>query len=393
VEVDGAEWGHDSEDEFFADFRRATGEVLYSRKFDEDCLTIQSFSSGTTMVKVEASDRAKIERVFEIFEQYASECRLDEPKQSLGVTGVTALTDPLKKTKRYSRTRFAADVIKEASTAFDKEIAARKATPPRLRLVAEVDDAEWRYDSEEEFFSGYRRGVGGALYDREIGENVLRIKVDAGGETLVAVEASHRSKIEAIFEIFERHLPESRLPDPLLRQDIVIFLGHGHGPRWRDLKDHLQDKHGFKVEAYEVGARAGHAVRDILENMLSKSSIAFLVMTAEDETAEGGRRARQNVVHEVGLFQGRLGFARGIVLLEEGAEEFSNINGIEQIRFSPGRIQETFGEVLATIRREFQSPPPQLPSDATTTGRERGPAPAGADFGSLKSAISRRDVS
>jgi predicted nucleotide-binding protein len=102
-----------------------------------------------------------------------------------------------------------------------------------------------------------------------------------------------------------------------------------------------------------VGARAGHTIRDILETMLNKCSIAFLVMTAEDETVDGGFRARQNVVHEIGLFQGRLGFTRGIVLLEEGAEEFSNISGIEQIRFSRGRIQETFGEVVATIRREF----------------------------------------
>jgi predicted nucleotide-binding protein len=87
--------------------------------------------------------------------------------------------------------------------------------------------------------------------------------------------------------------------------------------------------------------------------MLSKSSIAFLVMTGEDETPEGGMRARQNVIHEIGLFQGRLGFPRGIVLLEEGTEEFSNIHGIEQIRFCPGNIKETFGDVLATLHREF----------------------------------------
>jgi predicted nucleotide-binding protein len=87
--------------------------------------------------------------------------------------------------------------------------------------------------------------------------------------------------------------------------------------------------------------------------MLSNSSFALLVMTGEDEMSDGGLRARQNVVHEAGLFQGRLGFARAIVLLEAGAEEFSNIHGIEQIRFDKGRIKETFGDVVATIRREF----------------------------------------
>jgi hypothetical protein len=32
----------------------------------------------------------------------------------------------------------------------------------------------------------------------------------------------------------------------------------------------------------------------------------------EDATAEGSTRARQNVVHEVGLFQGCLGFSSGV---------------------------------------------------------------------------------
>jgi predicted nucleotide-binding protein len=76
-------------------------------------------------------------------------------------------------------------------------------------------------------------------------------------------------------------------------------------------------------------------------------------MTGEDAMDDGSIRARSNVIHEAGLFQGRLGFARAIILLEEGTEEFSNIHGIEQIRFSKDRIRETFGDVVATIRREF----------------------------------------
>jgi predicted nucleotide-binding protein len=87
--------------------------------------------------------------------------------------------------------------------------------------------------------------------------------------------------------------------------------------------------------------------------MLSKSSFAILVITGEDDTGAGKVRARQNVVHEAGLFQGKLGFQRAIVLLEEGVEEFSNMQGIEYIPFKKGAIKETFGDVLATLRREF----------------------------------------
>jgi predicted nucleotide-binding protein len=41
-----------------------------------------------------------------------------------------------------------------------------------------------------------------------------------------------------------------------------------------------------------------------------------------------------NVVHEAGLFQGRLGFTRAIIMLEEGCEEFSNIEGLGQLRLN-----------------------------------------------------------
>ena len=173
--------------------------------------------------------------------------------------------------------------------------------------------------------------------------------------TFVEVEASDRPKIEAVFAIFEKYADESKLPrkpKPSLPSP-TIFIGHGRSLLWRDLKDHLQDQHGFDVEAYEVGARAGHAIRDILEEMLGKSTFAILVMTGEDETKDDKLMPRMNVAHELGLFQGRLGFKRAIVLLEDGTQEFSNIHGMHQIRFPKGNIKETFGDVLATLRREF----------------------------------------
>jgi predicted nucleotide-binding protein len=77
-------------------------------------------------------------------------------------------------------------------------------------------------------------------------------------------------------------------------------------------------------------------------------------MTGEDAMQSGDLHPRLNVVHEAGLFQGRLGFNRAIVLLEQGTTEFSNIHSIEQVRFA--NIKEVFGDVVATIRREFPNP-------------------------------------
>ena len=89
-----------------------------------------------------------------------------------------------------------------------------------------------------------------------------------------------------------------------------------------------------------------------LSEMLDAAGIAFLVLTAEDEQSDGSANARQNVVHEAGLFQGRLGFTRAIVLLEEGCAEFSNIQGLGQIRFPEGRIDAAFEEVRRVVERE-----------------------------------------
>ena len=69
--------------------------------------------------------------------------------------------------------------------------------------------------------------------------------------------------------------------------------------------------------------------------------------------ANGECQARQNVVHELGLFQRHLGLNRAIPLVEKGVAVPSNISGTQEIRFAKGRFKETYGDVLAVIRREF----------------------------------------
>jgi predicted nucleotide-binding protein len=86
--------------------------------------------------------------------------------------------------------------------------------------------------------------------------------------------------------------------------------------------------------------------------MLSSTGFAFLVTTAEDEHADGSHHARENVIHEIGLFQGAHGFERAIVLLEEGCVEFSNLAGITQIRFPRGDLMARSEEIRQVLERE-----------------------------------------
>lgn len=86
--------------------------------------------------------------------------------------------------------------------------------------------------------------------------------------------------------------------------------------------------------------------------MLLHAEFAFLIMTAEDEHADSTLHARENVVHEVGLFQGKLGPRRAIILLEEGCREFSNIIGLSQLRFPKGHISAAFEDIRRVLERE-----------------------------------------
>lgn len=131
-----------------------------------------------------------------------------------------------------------------------------------------------------------------------------------------------------------------------------IFIGHGRSPEWRVLKDFVSDRLKLPWDEFNRVPVAGVTNITRLAQMLDQASFAFLLMTAEDEQADGNHHARMNVIHEVGMFQGRLGFERAIVLLEDGCEEFRNIQGLGQIRFPKGNISAIFEDVRAVLERE-----------------------------------------
>lgn len=265
----------------------------------------------------------------------------------------------MQKEKSYNGVRFAPEVIEEAFDAFTVQLAQDERNPNNEPDIVKVgfSDETWNYDTFAEFIADYSKAVSFYLHYMAKGGKSLSIQSYRSDKNVnVSVRMPTRGGIEAVFRVFERHLPASAITvdDADAEEPINIFIGHGHSSQWRDLKDHLHEHHGLKVTAYEIGPRAGLTIKEVLDRMLNDSSFALLVLTGEDEDAEGQLHARENVIHEAGLFQGALGFQRAIVLLEQGCKEFSNIHGLNQIRFSKDNIRETFGDVLATIKREFE---------------------------------------
>ncbi len=164
--------------------------------------------------------------------------------------------------------------------------------------------------------------------------------------------------LESIYEQLELYeeLPSNTQQtvskNTMNNENKKIFIGHGGSNIWLRLKDFIVDRLGLEYEEFNRISPAGKTTSDRLEKMLEKSCMAFLIMTGEDEQTDGSLHARENVIHEAGLFQGKIGFKRAIVLLEEGCQEFSNIHGLGQIRFPQGNIRAAFEDIREVLERE-----------------------------------------
>jgi predicted nucleotide-binding protein len=131
-----------------------------------------------------------------------------------------------------------------------------------------------------------------------------------------------------------------------------IFVSHGRDGCWRLVRNFLQDDCGVRTISFESESRSGQQIGSVLMSCLAECSMAVCVLSGEDKTRAGTVRARQNVIHEAGLCQGRYGIGRVALLVEEGLEQPSNIRGIVQLRFPPGRVDAVFPELHRMLRRE-----------------------------------------
>lgn len=131
-----------------------------------------------------------------------------------------------------------------------------------------------------------------------------------------------------------------------------IFIGHGRSSEWLKLKSFLSDRLSVSCDEFNIEPTAGIHTTDRLETMLLEAGMAFLVMTAEDKHVDGTIHARENVIHEIGLFQGQLGSRRAIVMIEEGCAKFSNLAGLTVILFSQNDISARFEDIRRVLERE-----------------------------------------
>ena len=121
-----------------------------------------------------------------------------------------------------------------------------------------------------------------------------------------------------------------------------------------------QEKHSSSAKEHfdEAKSRTLSLLSVILDMRKEEKYLSDIVGEVEETRFFGVKdfieamRPRQNVIHEAGLFQGRPGFKRAIILLEDGCEEFSNVHGLGQIRFPGENVSAVFEDVRRVLERE-----------------------------------------
>ncbi len=129
-----------------------------------------------------------------------------------------------------------------------------------------------------------------------------------------------------------------------------VFISHGHADLLKlQLKEFVKERLGKDAVILSEQRNDGMTIVEKLEAASEKCNKAIILLTKDDEMANGNMRGRQNVIHEIGFFQGKYGRKNVVLLCEEGVELFSNISGIVYLQFN----RDHFPEIYEQLREEL----------------------------------------
>lgn len=129
-----------------------------------------------------------------------------------------------------------------------------------------------------------------------------------------------------------------------------IFISHGRSNEWRKLQAYLEKDLEHQTLELAQEANLGRTILQKLSEEAQKCSIAVIVMTGDDLTDDKEVRARENVMHEIGFFQGFYGLNNVVLLHESGVNIPSNIHGLVYIPFAKDTIDATFGALHRELK-------------------------------------------
>ena len=157
---------------------------------------------------------------------------------------------------------------------------------------------------------------------------------------------THMRRLKSVHDRLGIWVDDATDPDVDHEVDLngPIFVVHGHDEAALNTAVRLLERTtNREVIVLREQANSGRTVIEKFEVHAASSAFAVVLVTGDDvggprgaDTKELRGRARQNVVFELGFFFGKLGRSRVAVLLEEGVEKPSDLEGLVYIGIDPG---------------------------------------------------------
>lgn len=155
----------------------------------------------------------------------------------------------------------------------------------------------------------------------------------------------------------EKHPPAAVVPPVVAKSDARgIGVGHGKSTLGLRLRDRIAEKFSIPCHGFPQVPLPGLGTMATMLEVLPKTRFAILVLTREDVGNEGELTAQLNVVRLAGLFQGRLGFTRVLLLLEECATLLPGVKDLPLLIFPEGNPLAIWPEVSAILESELAAP-------------------------------------
>ena len=157
---------------------------------------------------------------------------------------------------------------------------------------------------------------------------------------------SSSSEYFRILQMIER----SKISKKNKKQKLSIFISHGRSKDWIEVQLFLERE--MKRETIELAQQIndGNTIINKLDTTSNKCNYAVVIMTGDDVDPFGNPKVRENVMHEIGFFQGRYGLNNVCLIHEEGASIPSNLSGIVYLPYEKSNIKMIFSDLAKEIQ-------------------------------------------
>jgi predicted nucleotide-binding protein len=158
-----------------------------------------------------------------------------------------------------------------------------------------------------------------------------------------------------IDQIFEVRAASQHATPEVREIQRRVFISHGRSKDWYEVQQHIERDLGLKsMELAQEPSRGQTVIEKLVANTNACDS-AVIVMSGDDVDDEGKLRVRENVMHEIGYFQGAYGRSRVVLLHEEDVNVPTNLGGIVYVSYPKGLVKGTFGELDRELKAIYGS--------------------------------------